>query len=266
MSRISNPLVTGAGGGGAGSGVGPHNLLSSTHTDTQAASPASGSLVVGVGNEWQALPSGNEGEVLSIFTGQVAWSSSLALNSGIFNTIIVNSGTFTNITVLNSGIFNTIIANTGIFNTLVVNSGTFTTLVVNSGIFTTIVVNSGVFTNLTVLNSGTINNLTVNNLTVNSGLTFNSLTVNNLTVVSGANLPAFDVLVVNPGGTSSLGTVISGVWNGDVIEEPYGGTGQSSYNPGDILYSNAANVLTVLPSGAEGDSLQIIGGTLAWGP
>lgn len=96
--------------------------------------------------------------------------------------------------------------------------------------------------------------------------TFSTLTTTTLIVTSSANIPAFDTLTVNIGGTSALGTVISGVWNGDVITEIYGGTGQSSFNPGDILYANAANVLTVLPSGDEGDSLKIIGGTLAWGP
>lgn len=152
-----------------------------------------------------------------------------------------------------------------------------------------------------------------------SGLnaTFTDLTVTNLTVLSGANIPAFDILTVNVGGTSSLGTIVSGLWNGDVItelfggtaqgsynagdilfsdsvdglatlasgdegtslrieggalswsallEELYGGTGQSVYAPGDILYADAINSLTVLPSGAEGDSLKIIGGALAWGP
>lgn len=97
-------------------------------------------------------------------------------------------------------------------------------------------------------------------------LSVNNLTVNNLTVVSGANLPAFNTLVVNPTGISNLATVTSGVWNASVITEIYGGTGENSYNPGDILFSDATNNLTVLPSGAEGESLQIIGGALAWGP
>lgn len=101
---------------------------------------------------------------------------------------------------------------------------------------------------------------------LNVSFSVSNLTVENLTVVSGANLPAFDTLVVNSSGTSSLATVVSGVWNASVITEPYGGTGQSLYSPGDILYSDGTNTLTVLPSGAEGESLQIIAGALAWGP
>ena len=96
--------------------------------------------------------------------------------------------------------------------------------------------------------------------------TFTALTVTNLVVTNSANLPAFNALTVNSGGTSQLATVTSGVWNGSVITELYGGTGQSAYNAGDILYASASNVLTVLPSGNEGDSLKIIGGSLAWGP
>ncbi len=99
-----------------------------------------------------------------------------------------------------------------------------------------------------------------------SGLnaTFNTLVVTNLTVTSGVNLPAFNILNVNPGGTSSLGTVISGVWNGSVITELYGGTGQSSYTEGDVIYSDATDSLTTLPSGTEGASLRVEGGAISW--
>lgn len=40
-----------------------------------------------------------------------------------------------------------------------------------------------------------------------------------------------------------VGTVATGTWNADVITEVYGGTGQSSYTLGDVLYSDGANSL-----------------------
>lgn len=91
-----------------------------------------------------------------------------------------------------------------------------------------------------------------------------SLLLQNLTVQSGAVLPGFDSLVVNPTGTAQLGTVTSGVWEGTEVAQEYGGTGLSSYSPGDILYVNGAGNIVVLPSGAEGTTLTISAGALAW--
>ena len=45
-----------------------------------------------------------------------------------------------------------------------------------------------------------------------------------------------------------------------------GGTGQSTYATGDILYSSAANTLTRLPAGSTGQGLVMIAGIPAWRP
>jgi len=90
------------------------------------------------------------------------------------------------------------------------------------------------------------------------------LTLNSLTVTSGANLPPFSQLIVVATGISTLGTVQSGVWNGDVIGEAYGGTGKSTYQPGDLLIGNLTNGLTILPSGVEGTILGVSGGLVQW--
>lgn len=45
----------------------------------------------------------------------------------------------------------------------------------------------------------------------------------------------------------------------------YGGTGQSSYTTGDILYASAANTLSKLTIGSAGQVLKISGGVPAWG-
>lgn len=54
--------------------------------------------------------------------------------------------------------------------------------------------------------------------------------------------------VIGNGSTSitTLGTITTGTWNGNVITETYGGTGQSSYALGDILYSSAPDTLSKL--------------------
>jgi hypothetical protein len=68
------------------------------------------------------------------------------------------------------------------------------------------------------------------------------------------------------GGVSSTATLGSNtVWNGGVISEIYGGTNQSSYTTGDILYSDATNSLAKLGIGATGKVLKVSGGLPVWG-
>lgn len=52
--------------------------------------------------------------------------------------------------------------------------------------------------------------------------------------------------VVMPGTTNSVGTIVSGIWNGSAIGPTSGGTGLSSYTLGDTIYASAANVLSKL--------------------
>ena len=64
---------------------------------------------------------------------------------------------------------------------------------------------------------------------------------------------------------TTLGTITTGTWTADVINEVYGGTGQSSYTTGDILYSDGANSLAKLALGANGKILQSDGSNVTYG-
>src|SRR5271170_875472 len=48
-------------------------------------------------------------------------------------------------------------------------------------------------------------------------------------------------------------------------QESFGGTNQSTYTTGDILYASAANTLSKLPVGSTGNVLQVSAGVPAWG-
>jgi hypothetical protein len=62
-----------------------------------------------------------------------------------------------------------------------------------------------------------------------------------------------------------VGTVTSGTWQAGAIQEEYGGTGQSTYTKGDILYSDASNSLAKLPIGTDGQQLRVTStGGLEW--
>lgn len=53
----------------------PHNLLSSTHSDTIVASPSDGDIIVGSGSSWAGFSKGYSGDILSINdSGQIEWA------------------------------------------------------------------------------------------------------------------------------------------------------------------------------------------------
>ncbi len=67
---------------------------------------------------------------------------------------------------------------------------------------------------------------------------------------------------------TALGIVGTGTWQGDPVEELYGGTNQNSYTQGDILYASASNTLSKLALGNAGDQLKVngAGNQVAWEP
>ena len=63
---------------------------------------------------------------------------------------------------------------------------------------------------------------------------------------------------------TTLGTITTGTWNGTAVGEAYGGTNQTSYTRGDILYASADNTLAKLPIGTAGQTLVSDGTDFAW--
>lgn len=65
---------------------------------------------------------------------------------------------------------------------------------------------------------------------------------------------------------TAVGVLGSGTWNATAITEVYGGTGQSSWTTGDLLYASGGNTLAKLAIGNQGDQLTIsAGGIPQWG-
>jgi len=97
-----------------------------------------------------------------------------------------------------------------------------------------------------------------------SGNTLNVVgTANKIT----ANANSIDIAATYVGQTSitTLGTIATGTWNGDVIDEIYGGTGLNSYTTGDILYASGSNTLATLAIAANGKILQSDGTNVTYG-
>lgn len=62
---------------------------------------------------------------------------------------------------------------------------------------------------------------------------------------------------------TTLGTITTGVWNGSPVTEIYGGTNQTSYTTGDMLYASATNTLSKLSAVSAGSYLRSNGVTTA---
>ena len=91
-------------------------------------------------------------------------------------------------------------------------------------------------------------------------------TANRITISGSAVDPIVDIAATYVGQTTltTLGTVATGTWNGDVVSEVYGGTNQSSYTTGDVLYASASNTLSKLPVGSNGEVLKLAAGIPSW--
>lgn len=90
-------------------------------------------------------------------------------------------------------------------------------------------------------------------------------TANRITSTGGAN-PVIDISAAYVGQTSitTLGTLTTGTWNATAISETNGGTNQTTYSSGQILYASAANTLSKLSVGTSGQVLTVSGGLPSW--
>jgi len=104
------------------------------------------------------------------------------------------------------------------------------------------------------------------------GIATPSLNVLNILGGNGVSITGFGntltvAIASNYAGQSSittLGTIVTGTWNATKINETYGGTNQTSYATGDILYASAANTLSKLPIGINANVLTVVSGIPAW--
>ncbi|MFH1956331.1 MAG: hypothetical protein ABIJ28_01670, partial [Patescibacteria group bacterium] len=75
-----------------------------------------------------------------------------------------------------------------------------------------------------------------------------------------STLPAITTLA----NLASIGTITSGIWNANAIDVTHGGTAQTSWTQGDMLYASAANTLAKLAIGTNGYVLQSNGSIPTW--
>jgi hypothetical protein len=99
---------------------------------------------------------------------------------------------------------------------------------------------------------------------INNGLA-DAVTVKN-TSGSGVAVPAGKTMFVYNNGTNVVDatTHLSSLTLTTALPAASGGTGQSSYTAGDLLYATGTTALSKLGIGTNGQALVVSGGTLAW--
>jgi hypothetical protein len=99
-------------------------------------------------------------------------------------------------------------------------------------------------------------------LTFTSGIIAVGGTADRISVTANA----VDIASTYAGQTSitTLGTIGTGVWQGSTLTYAYGGTGQTTYAKGDLLYASAADTLSKLTAGTNGQTLQLQNGLPVW--
>ncbi len=148
--------------------------------------------------------------------------------------------------------------------TSLVNDGTGPALAVKGLVGSTNILVTTNTTDTTISLTGTIavtNALTMNNggAGAASGTTFDG---------SVARTISYNTVGASPlAGSSSLtttGTVTSGTWSATAIGEIYGGTGQTTYAVGDLLYASTSSALSKLNVGTNGYVLTLAAGLPTW--
>jgi hypothetical protein len=124
----------------------------------------------------------------------------------------------------------------------------------------------GVSTNATYLTVGSSPITTTGTITVNktTGLTANQVVATPDGTTGAADLRA---LVANDIPNLDAGKITSGTFDAarlPTIAETKGGTNQTSYATGDILYASATNTLAKLNVGTEGHVLTVSSGVPSW--
>ncbi len=82
--------------------------------------------------------------------------------------------------------------------------------------------------------------------------------------VSGNPTVDIDAAYVGQTSITTLGTVATGTWSATAIGETKGGTNQTTYTTGDILYASASNTLSKLAATVDGYVLTLASGVPSW--
>ena len=222
------------------------------------------------------------GVLSSTFSGNI--SNGTASHTSITGTGVITLNTSTNnqsYTTTGAGTITIGSGTTGTINNMSIgattaSTGAFTTVSATGQITSTLATGTAPF----VVSSTTpVTNLSIGG---NAGTATTATTATNSVVSTTSSASTFYPTLVSATSGASLGlngattlsfvpstgvlsaTGYTGAWQGSTIGATYGGTGQSSYATGDIIYASATNTLSKLTAGTNGYVLTLASGVPTW--
>ena len=232
----------------AATGYTPIQLYYST---TASTAPSSSNLVSGE----LAINILDEKLYFKNSSGTVKLLASTAGSNLTVGTTSVTSGTSGYILYNNAGTLGNL-ATTGSGSVVLATSPTFTTSIDSGATF-------GAFASSTTLTEGYTGTGASSTHNIATGALTGAFTK---TVNIGTGGTTGSTTTINIGSTTSGTTTVNGTLTlGTALAATSGGTAQSTYTTGDILYASATNTLSKLAIGTTGQILTVASGLPSWG-
>ena len=201
---------------------------------------------------------------------------SAATTTGSGSTLVLNDSP----TIIGTTLMTTL----NLTNALAISSGG-TGLATTPGSGQFLIGNGSIYALNSITNDATVSAtgvLTLATVNPNVGSFGSSTSIPSFTVdAKGRVTAASGNVVIAPAGTltgttlaanvvssslTSVGTITTGTWNGTAIDATHGGTNQTTWTTGDLLYASASNTLSKLAIGTANTLLTSSGGIPAWLP
>lgn len=236
-------------------------------------------LYASASNVLSKLAVGSDTQILTLAGGVPTWaapatSGTVTGVSGTTNRITSTGGTTPVLDISASYVGQTSIVTLGTITTGTWNGTTiassaggtgFTTyatgdLIYASGINTLAKLAAGSNTNVLTLAGG------VPTWAALSGVVTSVSGTSNRITSSGGATPVIDIAATYVGQTSitTLGTITTGTWTATAIDATHGGTNQTTWTTGDLLYASGSNTLAKLGIGSTGNVLTVAAGVPSW--
>ena len=230
------------------------------------ATPAAGTVTSVSGTAARITSTGGATPVIDIaatYVGQTSITTLGTITTGVWNGTAIANANLANSTIT---VGTTAIALGASSTTL----GGLTTISMNNQLTNTLATGTAPLvissttrvSNLNVATAGTADVLTTAR-TINT-VSFDGSGNIVVTAAAGTLTGATLAAGVTASSLTSVGTITTGVWTGTAVAAINGGTAQTTYTTGDILYASASNTLSKLAIGTAGQLLTVIGGIPDW--